>query len=170
MKKRIRLRGIGTAAIPASVALGVAMLLAGVMAASANGAIKIYETSEDASLLGKIRKGKCRVIREGGNRYFRATAKSTNRDYDLSLTILEWDGYRDEYDFSYGTNKPGVFYLRGPGGPYSNIFAAPGTDGLPSGGAGFRDGGRKVSVGFLPTPNQSFRKGVVLAGMMRCRG
>ena len=169
MHRRIRLRGIGIAAIHASVALGVAMLLVGAMAASANGAIKIYETSEDASLLGKIRKGKCRVIRGEGPRYFRATAKSTNRDFDLRLTILEWDGYRGEYDFSYGTNKPGVFYLRGPGGPYSNIFAAPGTDGLASGGAGFSAGGQKMSVGFLPTPNQSFGRGVVLAGMMRCR-
>jgi hypothetical protein len=56
-----------------------------------------------------------------------------------------------------------------PGGPYSNIFAPPGTDGMPAGGVGFRRGGEKMAAGFLPTPNESFRKGVVLAGQMRCR-
>jgi hypothetical protein len=170
MNKRTRRCGIGMGALQAGVVLGAAMLVVGVVAAPANGAINIYETTEDATLLGKIRKGKCRVRGEGGGRYLRATAKSTNRDYELSLTILKWDGYGDEYDFRRGTSNPGVFYLRGRGGPYSNIFAPPGTNRQPACGAGFRGGGERMSVGFLPTPNESFRKGVVLAGTMRCRG
>jgi hypothetical protein len=168
MGERIRPRtSIG--ALHPTVALVVAMLVVGVMAAPANGAIRIYKTNQQASLLGKIRNGECRVRGEGNNKYFRATAKSTNRDYELSLTILQWDGYRDQYNFRRGTNRPGVFYLEGSGGPYSNIFAPPGTDGMPAGGVGFRRGGEKMAAGFLPTPNESFRKGVVLAGQMRCR-
>ncbi len=149
--------------------LSLAAALAAIVlaAAPADGAIKIYESSEAASLLGKIKSGSCRVRGQGGDRYFRASAKSTDRSYDLEVTILQWRGYREEYTLRYGTNKPGVFYLDGPGGPFSNIFAdtAPGVS---AGGLGFARQGRKMSVGFLPAPNDSNRRGVVLAGTMNC--
>jgi hypothetical protein len=166
----VRGLGIGVAAICATVALGAALLVGGVTAAPASGAIKIYRTNQEATLVGKIRKGTCRLRGRGANRHFRARAESTNGRYVLFLTILYWRGYLSEYRFRFGTNNPGVFYLGGPGGPYSNIFAPPRTTGNPAGGIGFRDRGGKISVGFLPTPNANFKRGVVLAGMMRCAG
>jgi hypothetical protein len=133
----------------------------------ADGAIKIYESSKEAPLLGKIKSGNCRVRGKGGDRYFRASAKSTNRKYELEVTILQWSGYGEEYSLAYGTNKPGVFYLDGPSGPFSNIFADK-APGVPAGGLGFASRDSKMSVGFLPAPNRSNRKGVVLAGTMNC--
>jgi hypothetical protein len=145
-------------------ALLIAVLAA---AASADAAIKIYETSQEARQLGKIKAGKCRVRGRGENRHFRASAKSTNGDYELEVTILQWRGYRQDYSLRYGTNNPGVFYLAGPRGPFSNIFADY-ASGISAGGIAFARGGSKMSVGFLPSPNRSGRKGVVLAGAMNC--
>ena len=152
-----------------SILFAAATLAALVMltaARPAEGAVKIYETSEEARLLGKIKAGNCRVRRDGNSKYFRASARSTNRDFRLELTILKWDGYGKQYDFKYGTNKPGVFYLGGPGGPYSNIFLSEAA-GIDSGGVGF-SGRSRMSMGMLPTPNESGKRGVVLAGAMRC--
>jgi hypothetical protein len=170
MTEGMRGLGIGVAAIYATVALGAAVLVGGVTAAPASGAIKIYRTNQQATLVGKIRKGTCHVRGRGANRHFRARAESTNGNYNLALTILEWRGYLNEYRFRFGVPDPGVFYLRGPDAIYSNMFAPPRTNGNPAGGIGFRNRGAKISVGFLPTPNPNFRKGVVLAGMMRCVG
>jgi len=162
--------GLGMAALCAAVALAAAVLVPAVIAAPAEGAIKIYRTNQEATLLGKIEKGTCRLKGKRGDRYFRVAAKSTNRAFEFHLTILYWQGYRNQYDFRYGSNKPGVFYLGGPGGIYSNIHDPPRTEGLPAGGVGFREGGKKISVGFLPASNGNFTRGVVLAGMMRCSG
>jgi hypothetical protein len=59
--------------------------------------------------------------------------------------------------------------LLGIDGPFSNLNAPPGTTGMFSGGVEFSPKGRRMGVGFLPTPNPDFSQGVVLAGVMRCR-
>jgi hypothetical protein len=145
-------------------------LLAGVAAAPASSAIKIYQTSDDATLLGKIKKGECVVKKRGGDKFFRARARSTNRDFllDLEISAPDWRGYGREYKFRYGAPDEKVFYLVGRGNTYSNAFAPPGLGGQEAGGVAFRAGGGKMSAGFLPTPTRDLRKGVVLAGAMKC--
>jgi hypothetical protein len=159
----------GRRAVKWLLVLAVA-LLGGVAAAPASAALKIYETSEEATLLGKIKKGECRVAGRGDDKRFRATARSTNRDYrlDLEISAPDWRGYGREYDFRYGAPDEKVFYLLGRGDTYSNAYAPPGLEGQSAGGVAFRSGGGKMSVGFLPTPTRDYRKGVVLAGTMRC--
>lgn len=135
---------------------------------SADAAIKIYETSREATLLGKIKHGSCRVRGSGGDRYFRAKAQTTSGAYRLRVVIDGWRGYGSEYDFRFGTSDPGEFHVYGPGGPYSNLYAPPGTQGNDAGGLAFANRGARMSVGFLPTPNESFDEGVVLGGAMSC--
>jgi hypothetical protein len=149
------------------LSLGAVLVALALAAASADAAIEIYDTNPEARQVGKIKDGRCRVRGRGENRHFRASATSTNDRYRLEVTILDWRGYRREYSLRYGTNQPGVFYLDGPRGPFSNIFAdyAPGVS---AGGIAFARRGSRMSVGLLPAPNRSGRSGVVLAGLMRC--
>jgi hypothetical protein len=100
--------------------------------------------------------------------FFKAKARTVEGGYRLKVIIDEWRGYGREYDFRYGTSNPGEFHVYGAGGPYSNLYAPPGTRGLFSGSLGFARGGNRMAVGFLPTGNQPGDEGVVLAGAMRC--
>jgi hypothetical protein len=53
--------------------------IAPLMAPGASAAIKIYETSEDATYLGKTRSGECVVSGEGNDRFFKATGRTVER-------------------------------------------------------------------------------------------
>jgi hypothetical protein len=161
------------ALLPLLALLGSLSLLAAlfVLAPGASGAIKIYETSEDAAYLGKFKRGSCEVRGKGRERRFRARSRTVEGGYRLKLKIDPWRGYRKDYDFRYGTSNPGEFHLLGIDGPFSNLNAPPGTTGLSSGGVQFSTNkkSRRMGVGFLPASNPDFSEGVVLAGAMRCR-
>ena len=146
------------------LATGIGLLIA----PGASAAIKIYETSEDAFFLGKIRRGECVVRGEGNDRRFKAKGRTVEGGYRLKVIIDQWRGYNREYDFRYGTSNPGKYHIYGVDGPFSNLFAPPGTRGLLSGSLGFARNGKRMGVGFLPTGNQQGDEGVVLAGFMRC--
>lgn len=160
--RRTRLRGIRAAVIAAAV-LATCLLPSG-----ASAAIRIYENSEAATFLGEVRKGNCKVKRNG--RLFRASAKTTNGAYTLELFILDFRGFGREYNLEYGTIKTTVS-LEGVtnGADFDNAFPFPG--GQPPGSAGaiaFPRSGAKVGVGAYALPNQDYSQGVALAGAMKC--
>lgn len=68
----------------------------------------------------------------------------------------------------YGTSYPGEYHTHGADGPFSNLYAPPGTRGLLFGSLGFARNGKRMGVRFLPTGNQQGDEGVVLAAFMRC--
>jgi len=147
------------------------LFLLAMFAATAQSAISIYENSEAATFLGKIRKGKCKVKGTGRNKRFHAGGKTTNGAYTLDITILDFKGFGKDYDIHYGDISTTVD-VEGTrsADDFSNAFPFPG--GQPPSSAGsiaFARGGDKVGAGAYGLANADYSRGVAVAGKMRCR-
>lgn len=153
----------------ALAAAAAAALLLGASAA-AQATVKVYESSESAALLGKVRTAKCKLKRDRDGRFFIASGTSTNDDFILNLNILDWHGFKREYKFYLGAADPN-FFLSAPYGLFSNTYEIPGTPSgtLPAGGVEFRRGGKVVRLGVYLAPSSDLESGVVFAGGIKCR-
>lgn len=150
------------------VASLVLVLLLGTGVARAS--IKIYESSEAATLLGEVGKGKCKVKRTSSGRVFHGGGKTTNGAYTLDVDIYSFKGFGPDYNVPYGVIDPTVD-VEGVGNAldYSNNYPFPG--GQPPGGAGaiaFGKRGARLGLGIYALPNADYSQGVVLAGHMKC--
>jgi hypothetical protein len=135
---------------------------------TAQAAIKIYESSEAATLLGEVRKGKCKVKRTSNGRIFHGGGKTTNGVFTLNVDIYSFKGFGPDYNVPFGVIDPTVD-VESASQDFSNNYAFPG--GQPPGGAGaiaFTRGGAKLGVGVYALPNSDYSQGVVLAGHMKC--
>ena len=133
--------------------------------AVASATVKVYESSEQATLLATYKHGACSFSGSGKTKVFHLYAE-TKTGWRWTVTISHWAGYDETYHFKFGSKNPGYWNLKGPGGPYSNLFAPPQTGGLGAGGITvFKD---KISVGILPSGNKKGDEGVVIAGQMPC--
>jgi hypothetical protein len=153
----------------------LALLLAAAIAAPASAApppsVGIYESSEDATLIGKVVRANCRTRRFGSGRSFLATGKTTNGNYKLEVFFPDFAGFGDEYNVSYTSLNPvvgveGIF----DGNDYSTAHPIPG--GEPPQSAGrvlFNESGRRMGVGIFALPNQGWTEGLIVAGSLRCR-
>lgn len=159
-------------------ALGLAVLatfVLAVVAVPARAEIQLIESSEAATELGKIRKGKCKVRRtSNGEKYFGAIAESTNGRWELTVLVDRgfWGGYREEYSLFYGVAEINVALLDlSTDTAYSTSYSIPGTPPgvVGAGGLKFSGGGRKLGVGAYSVPSQDFTRGVAVAGRMKCK-
>jgi hypothetical protein len=133
--------------------------------AGASGAIKVYENSSTATYLGKVKKAKCRVTRQGS---FLADAKTTNGVYKLEVSVFNFTKFGREYNVAYG-NIATVVNLEGAGQEFSNSYPFPGGQPPPSAGAvALRPRGAKMGVGVYALPNGDYTRGVALAGVAKC--
>jgi hypothetical protein len=158
-----------------AVAGALALLLAGAIAAPASAApppsVGLYETSEEATLIGKVTRANCRTRRFGSGRSFLAKGKTTNGNYKLEVFFSSFGGFGDEYNVSYTSLNPtvdveGIF----DGNDYSTAYPIPG--GEPPESAGrvlFNESGRRMGVGIFALPNQDWTEGLAVAGSLRCR-
>lgn len=96
------------------------------------------------------------------------TAHATDRGYTLDLRIESWDGYDKHYVLAYAGTDP-TFTVKGPGGPYSNVFHPPQYP--PAGGlVVFNKKGTRMSAGFITAFTQDYAGGIRLGpGAMDCR-
>lgn len=148
-------------------------MLLGPGARTADAVIKAYESNEEATYLGEIRRGNCRLTRRpNGDRTFSAGAKTTNRAWDFGVFFSDFRGYGRTYDIRYGGSNPTVDFEEFPSGrDFSNNWPFPG--GRPPDSSGqiqFTRGGRKLGIAtYPPLPNRDYSQGVILAGTMKCR-
>ncbi|MGH2963028.1 MAG: hypothetical protein ACRDL3_12670 [Solirubrobacterales bacterium] len=173
MDADLKSRGLRFACVVAAggaLVLAVAVLAA--TPASAGAAIEIHPaTGETGTPLGTIKKGKCRLEGPKGDKVLADKGKSTDRAFELIVSINQWEGFRDTYQLFFGSEQPANFALVGPGGPYSNLNPIPGTPpGVVAGGAiAFEKKGKRMSFGFFGAPNQDFSQGVSITGAMKCK-
>lgn len=142
------------------------ILLIGLTPAGADAAIRIYENSEAATYLGKIKKARCKVVRD--RNHFHAAGKTTNGRYEFGVDIYDFTNFRRDYLVPFGVINPTVD-LEGAGQDYSNNYPFPG--GQPPGSAGeiaFGKRGAKLGVGVYALPNADYSRGVALAGALDC--
>jgi len=162
---RGRASRLGLVVIAASLAIAVTP-------SASSAAVDIYESSEAATHLGKIKKAKCAVKGRGQNKEFRASGESSN-GWELDVYIYEgfWGGVGDKYTLFFGVREVG-FDLYAPDATlYSNQFAIPGTPpGIVGGGAiDFSRQGKRMGIGFSAAPDRTFTRGVVFAGGLKCK-
>ena len=137
----------------------------------ARASLKIYESSEAATLLGEVKKGKCKVKKtSSGRRTFHGGGKSTNGAYTLGVDIYGFKGFKREYQVPFGVINPTVnVESTAAGGPdYSNNYPFPGTPPPSAGAIAFGKGGAILGLGIYALPNPDYSQGVVLAGHMKC--
>ena len=151
------------------VALATPALLLGATEA-AYASVKIYDDSESATLLGQVRKATCKLKRDQDGKYFLARGETTKGDLGLTVNILDWQGFREDYDFFLGVRDPN-FFVSGSSGVFSNTFEIPGTPpgAIPAGGAEFRRGGEMLRFGVFLAPSSDLTSGVKFAGGMKCK-
>jgi hypothetical protein len=147
-----------------------AALLGAAFAGSASAAIKVYENSESAALIGEVRAAKCKVRRRPTGRTFSAVGKTTDEAWRLSVDIYDFKGFGENYPVPYGTINPTVDFEK-TSGPldFTNNYEFPGTPPGSSGAMAFRSDGRKLGIGIYALPNADYTSGVAVAGAMRCR-
>lgn len=156
---------------------GVLSLL--VVVAPARAEIQLFESSEAATKLGTVRKGKCKVRTANGRKYFGALAESTNGRFDLVVVIDPpiWRGYRKVYPLFYGDANVWVGLTdHHTDTRYSTSFPIPGTPpGVVGAGrvkffGGGRKGRRKLGVGAYSVPGErDLMEGIAVAGRMKCK-
>jgi hypothetical protein len=152
----------------AVMAIAVTGLLA-TTAADAPASVKIYDDSESATLLGKVRKAKCKLKRDRDGKFFIARGDTTNGNFSLDVNLLDWQGFREKYKFFLGVVDPN-FFVSGSSGLFSNTFEIPGTPpgAVPAGGAEFRRGGKILRFGVFLAPSSDLSSGIKFAGGMKC--
>ena len=151
-----------------AVAAIASIILIGVLApSSAGAAVKIYRSSEDATVLGKVTRAKCKVKREG--RLFRAVGKTTNGVYKLDVFILGFRGFGPDYNVPYGVITPSVDFEGVTNGEdFSNSYPFPGGMAPPSAGAiAFGRRGARLGIG-VGLPSADYSQGVLLGGSLNC--
>ena len=151
--------------------LAASLLIAAFTSSAARAAINIYESSEAATLLGSVTKGKCKVKRtSSGRRIFHGGGKTTNGAYTLGVDIYDFKGFKREYQVPFGVINPTVdVESTAAGGPdYSNNYPFPGTPPPSSGAIAFGKRGAILGAGIYALPNPDYSRGVVLAGHMKC--
>jgi hypothetical protein len=137
-------------------------------AGSAQASIKIYESSEAATLLGTVKKGKCKVKRTNAGRVFHGGGKTTNGVYTLGVDIYSFRGFGPDYNVPFGVIDPTVNFESATQ-DFSNNYPFPG--GQPPYSAGsiaFAKRGAILGLGIYALPNSDYSQGVVLAGHMKC--
>jgi len=159
----------------AAVVAIVALLGLAVAGSQASGAVHVYLShpnhGDDAKLVGKVPKSKCRVLGSGSHKRFVAHGSSTNNAIDLSVRIgpSAWQGFGHQYKLYSGDSETaflGVIDVDADyDGYYTNAYAVPGFEGFPVGGIRFSDGGAKLHIGSYYGPNRANPKyGIVLSG------
>jgi hypothetical protein len=137
-------------------------------AGTAQASIKIYESSEAATLLGEVKKGKCKVKRTNAGRVFHAAARTTNGVYTLNVDIYSFKGFGPDYNVPFGVIDPTVD-VESATQDFSNNFAFPGGQPPPGAGAiAFAKRGAILGLGIYALPNSDYSQGVVLAEHMKC--
>jgi hypothetical protein len=136
----------------------------------ARASIKIYESSEAATLLGEVRKGKCKTKRTSNGKVFHGGGKATNGAYTLDVDIYDFRGFKREYQVPFGVINPTVnVESTAAGGPdFSNNYPFPGTPPPSAGAIAFGKRGAILGLGIYALPNPDYSQGVVLAGHMKC--
>jgi hypothetical protein len=96
------------------------------------------------------------------------TAHAADNGYTLDVRIASFDGYDKNYLLAYGGTDP-TFTVKGPGGPYSNVYHPP--EFPPGGGLiAFTKTGSRMSAGFIAAFNRSAKDAIRLGpGAMDCR-
>ena len=147
------------------VALFTSLLLL-LGAGTAQASIKVYESSEAATLLGEFTKGKCKVK----GKHFHAGARSTNGVYTLDVDIYGFKGFKAEYQVPFGVINPTVDVEGVSNGQdFTNNYPIPGGHAPPSSGAiAFSKGGARLGIGIYALPNSDYSQGVVVADHMKC--
>src|SRR4029078_12751219 len=89
--------------------------------------ISVYTNSENPALLGQVRKMKCKVKEKNGKKRFHAGGRTTNGVYGLTVTILGFKGFKQDYTVPFGVLSPAVDFegLSNPS-DFSNVFPFPG--------------------------------------------
>jgi hypothetical protein len=148
--------------------VAVGLLLANT--SMAHGAVKVYDDSESATLLGQVRKAKCKLKRDQDGKYFLARGESPNGDFSLDVNILDWQGFKSDYTFYLGVQDPN-FFVSASYGVFSNVFEIPGLPpgSVGAGGAEFRKGGKILRLGAYLAPSSDLSSGVKFAGGMKCK-
>jgi hypothetical protein len=153
----------------AGVALSSLLLLAfGAGVARAN--IFVYENSDQPKLLGEVHKMKCKVkTLKSKKKIFRAGGKTTDGVYGLSIGILDFRGFGEEYNIAYGSQATSVeFEGISNSTDFSNVFPFPGTPPPSAGTIAFGGKGARVGVGAYGIPTQDYSRGVAIAGGAKC--
>lgn len=126
---------------------------------------------DDAKLIGKIPKAKCRVKGSGGNKRFVAVGSSTNNAIDLHVKIgpKAWQGFDHKYTLYSGDSETAFLGVvdadANYDGYYTNAYAIPGFDGFPVGQIRFSGGGSELHIGSYYGPKRSNPEyGIILGG------
>jgi hypothetical protein len=151
----------------------VAAVAAGLLLGTTGGAhatVNVYDDSESATLLGQVRKAKCKLKRDQDGKYFVSRGESTNGDFDLTVNIRDWQGFKQEYTFYLGVQDPN-FFVSASYGVFSNVYEIPGTPpgAVGAGGAEFRKGGKVLRLGVYLGPSSDLSRGVKFAGGIKCK-
>ena len=119
---------------------------------------------------GQVRKAKCKLKRDQDGKYFVSRGESTNGDFDLTVNILDWQGFKQDYTFYLGVQDPN-FFVTASYGVFSNVYEIPGTPpgAVGAGGAVFRKGGEMLRLGVYLAPSSDLSRGVAFAGGMECK-
>jgi hypothetical protein len=124
------------------------------------GAQGLQIRGEGVSVHATFRSGTCSVAKG----QFHATA--SDGAWSIDVRIRRFGGYRKVYPLVHGGDPS--FVIDGPGGPYSNAFAAP-NHGPEFGQLRFSSDGKKMSLGFEYAWNSSASNGVLPLGVMTCK-
>ena len=148
------------------------LALSATLAGHASAAGKGIELRSEVGgpVVEKIRSGKCVVEGRRPHREFAMFGYSSDRTYELVLTVLDWTGFDDTYLFVNGSRRPGTFHLfnRAAGTEFSNSFPFPPSPvDSPAGGVRFHHHGATMTVN-LVGHNEAASDGVYLRGSVKC--
>jgi hypothetical protein len=146
------------------VALITSLSLLVLGAGTAQASLKVYESSEAATLLGEFTKGRCKVK----GKHFHAGARSTNGVYTLDVDIYGFKGFKPDYNVPFGVINPTVS-VESATQDFSNNYPFPGGQAPPGAGAiAFSKAGARLGIGIYALPNSDYSQGVVVADHMKC--
>ncbi len=126
----------------------------------ATGAQGLQILGNGLSVHATFRSGTCSVTKG----QFHATAR--DGAWSIDVRIRKFGGYRKVYPLVHGGDPN--FVIDGPGGPYSNAFAAP-NHAPEFGQIQFYPNGKKMSFGFEYAWNASDTNAVLPLGVMACK-
>jgi hypothetical protein len=125
-----------------------------------NGVSGLQVRGNGLSVLATFKSGVCSVAKG----QFHATANDGG--WSIDVRISHFAGYRKVYPLHHGGDPS--FVIRGPGGPYSNAYAAP-KNGPEGGQIRFYPNGTKMSMGFEYAWNASASNAVLPLGVLDCK-
>jgi hypothetical protein len=157
-----------------TILVGAAMLATIAVPARASAEVTIYNSDESMQVLATFQKASCRLNKAGAPSKIRFSLFSLPKNQTWTVAVfisnLAWHGFGGNYPLSYGDGHT-IAEVLGPGGPYSNEFAIPGTppDTVGAGGIKFSPNGRKISIGAYGLPDEAFTSGVSVVGDAKCK-